>query len=81
MPSSDRWLFVLPVEFLEGQKCGVLGGGGPEVGVCNSLSPLSETPITLDSYAPHSIKGRALEEEIQPLQADRFSNIDVNGNE
>ena len=30
--------------------------------------PLSETPITLDSYAPHSIKGRALEEEIQALR-------------
>ena len=29
--------------------------------------PLSPTPIILDSYSPQSIKGRALEEEIQAL--------------
>ena len=29
--------------------------------------PLSDTPIVLDSYSPHSIKGRALEAEIQAL--------------
>ena len=30
-----------------------------------SPPPLSETPISIDSYSPQSIKGRALEEEIQ----------------
>ena len=29
--------------------------------------PLSPTPIILDSYSPQSVKGRALEEEIQAL--------------
>ena len=29
--------------------------------------PLSPTPIILDSYSPQSIKGRALDEEIQAL--------------
>ena len=32
------------------------------------IPPLSETPIILDLYSPHSIKGRALEGEIQALQ-------------
>ena len=31
------------------------------------VPPLSDTPIILDSYSPHSIKGRALEGEIQAL--------------
>ena len=30
--------------------------------------PLSPTPIILDSYSPQSVKGRALEEEIQALR-------------
>ena len=33
------------------------------------VPPLSDTPIILDSYSPHSIKGRALEEEIQALRS------------
>ena len=32
------------------------------------VPPRSEVPIILDSYSPHSIKGRALEEEIQALR-------------
>ena len=31
------------------------------------IPTFSETPIILDSYSPHSIKGSALEEEIQAL--------------
>ena len=31
------------------------------------LPPLSLTPIILDSYSPQSVKGRALDEEIQAL--------------
>ena len=31
------------------------------------IPPISETPIILDLYSPQSIKGRALEEEIQAL--------------
>ena len=34
----------------------------------HSVPPLSATPIILDSYSPQSIKGRALEEEIQALR-------------
>ena len=30
--------------------------------------PLSPTPIILDLYSPQSVKGRALEEEIQALR-------------
>ena len=33
-----------------------------------SPPPLSQTPIILPSYSPQSIKGRALESEIQALQ-------------
>ena len=33
----------------------------------HSVLPLSGSPIALDSYSPQSIKGRALEEEIQAL--------------
>ena len=32
------------------------------------LPPLSPTPIVLDSYSPQSVKGRALNEEIQALR-------------
>ena len=55
---------------LEGQGCGALGGGSLEGGVCDSLShasPLSTTPIILDSYSPQSVMGRALDDEIQAL--------------
>ena len=31
--------------------------------------PLSPTPIILDSYSPQSVKGRALDEEIQALRS------------
>ena len=31
--------------------------------------PLSSTPIILDSYSPQSVKGRALDEEIQALRS------------
>ena len=33
----------------------------------HSVLPLSGSPIALDSYSPQSVKGRALEEEIQAL--------------
>ena len=33
--------------------------------------PLSPTPIIVDSYSPRSVKGRALEEEIQALRRKR----------
>ena len=33
----------------------------------HSPPPLSQSPITLHSYSPQSIKGRALESEIQTL--------------
>ena len=33
----------------------------------HSFPPLSGSPIALDSYSPKSIKGKALEEEIQSL--------------
>ena len=33
----------------------------------HSVPSLSGSPITLDSYSPQSVKGRALEEEIQGL--------------
>ena len=33
----------------------------------HSVPPLSGSPIGLDSYSPQSIKGKALEEEIQAL--------------
>ena len=72
LPSGDRRLSVPPVVRLEGQRCGALGGGSLEGGVCDSLShttpPLSPTPIILDSYSPQSVKGRALDEEIQALR-------------
>ena len=35
---------------------------------CRMPPPLSLTPIFLDSYSPQSVKGRALEEEIQALR-------------
>ena len=34
----------------------------------HSVLPLSGSPITLDSYSLQSVKGRALEEEIQALR-------------
>ena len=33
------------------------------------VPPLSEVPISLDSYSPQSVKGRALEEEIRALKS------------
>ena len=71
LSSSDRRLSVPPVVRLEeGQRCGALGGVSLEGGVCNSLSHASSvlTPIILDLYSPQSVKGRALEEEIQALR-------------
>ena len=32
------------------------------------LPPLSPTPVILDSHSPQSVKGRALDEEIQALR-------------
>ena len=37
LPSGDRQLSVPPLVHLEGQRCGALGGGSPEGGVCDSL--------------------------------------------
>ena len=41
LPSSNQWLFVPPLAFLEGQTCGALGSGSLEVGVYDSLSQFS----------------------------------------
>ena len=50
LPSSDRRLPVPPVVRLEGQGCGVLGGGSLEGGVCDSLS--HTTSSVCDSHHP-----------------------------
>ena len=50
LPSGDRWLSVPPVVRLEGQRCGSLGGGSFEGGVCDSLS--HTTPSVSDSHHP-----------------------------
>ena len=58
---------------------GALGETGAELWVVEVLRegyaipfrmppPLSPTPIILDSYSPQSVKGRALDEEIQALR-------------
>ena len=47
-PSGDRRLSVPPLVRMEGQRCGALGGGSPEGGVCDSLSHAS--PSVSDSY-------------------------------
>ena len=58
----------------------MLGGTGAEPWVVEVLregyatpfrmpSPLSPTPIILDSYSPQSAKGRVLVEEIQALRS------------
>ena len=50
LPSGDRRLSVPPVVRLEGQRCGALGGGSFEGGVCDSLShTASSVP---DSHHP-----------------------------
>ena len=67
LPRGHRQLPVSPVVRLERQGCGALGGGSPEEGVC-VLHPLFPTPIILDSYFLQSVKGRALDEEIQALR-------------
>ena len=48
LPSGDRWLSVPPLLRLEGQRCGALGGGSLEGGVCDSLSHAS--PSVSDSH-------------------------------
>ena len=48
LPSGDRRLSVPPVVRLEGQKCGALGGGSLEGGVCDSLPHASVS----DSHCP-----------------------------
>ena len=50
LPSGDRWLSVPPVVRLEGQRCGALGGGSLEGGVCDSLSHASFS--VSDSHHP-----------------------------
>ena len=50
LPSGDRRLSVPPVVRLEGQRCGALGGGSLERGVCDSLS--HTTPSVSDSHHP-----------------------------
>ena len=72
LSSGDRRLSVSPVVRLEGQRCGALGGGSLEgegyVIPFRMLPPLSPTLIIMDSYFPQSVKGKALEEEIQALR-------------
>ena len=50
LPSGDRWLSVPPVVRLEGQRCGALGGGSFEGGVCDSLSHTASS--VSDSHHP-----------------------------
>ena len=50
LPSGDRHLSVPPVVRLEGQRCGALGGGSLEGGVCNSLSHTASS--VSDSHHP-----------------------------
>ena len=47
LPSGDRQLSVPPVVRLEGQRCGALGGGSLEGGVCDSLSHTPPPPLCL----------------------------------
>ena len=64
--SGDRQLSVPLVARLEGQRVEVLREG---YAIPFRMPPsLSPTPIVLDSYPPQSVKGRALEEEIQALR-------------
>ena len=48
LANGDRWLSVPPLVRMEGQRCGALGGGSPEGGVCDSLSHASSS--VSDSY-------------------------------
>ena len=50
LPSGDKWLSVPPVVRLEGQRCGALGGGSFEGGVCDSLSHTASS--VSDSHHP-----------------------------
>ena len=50
LPSGDRRLSVPPVVCLEGQRCGALGGGSLEGGVCDSL-PHASFSVS-DSHRP-----------------------------
>ena len=61
---------VPPLDILEGQGCGSLGGGGSEGGVCDSFSHASSPfrdSTTPGFVLPPSIKGEALQGEIQAL--------------
>ena len=67
LSSGHRRLPVPPVVRLEGQRC--------EPWVVEVLREgyaipfrMPPTPIILDSYSPQSVKGRALDEEIQALR-------------
>ena len=62
----DRWLLVPSMVHLEGQGCGAVGGGGAEMRLHLSSSTVSGSDSPA-SYSPTSIKGRALQGEIEAL--------------
>ena len=43
LPSGDRRLSAPPLVRMEGQRCGALGGGSLEGGVCDSFSHASSS--------------------------------------
>ena len=64
---DSRQLFVAPLAGVKRQGRGTLGGGGAAVGYripFRSAPPLSSEPIPFPSYAPSSIRGKALEREV-----------------
>ena len=67
---DHRQLFVTPLAGVERQECGSLGVEvlrlGYRIPVC-SAPPLSKEPIPFSTYAPSSIRGKALGREILSL--------------
>ena len=71
--SQGRLLPFPPLDHLEGQGGGTLGGGGLEDGILHPLlspPPLSQVPFPIPSYSPGSIKGKVLHGEVLSLQEE-----------
>ena len=70
LSGSRRRLSVAPLAGVEQQGSGSVGGGGSEGGYSVpflSEPPLAAEPIPFSSYSPTSIRGKALEKEVQSL--------------